>query len=198
MPNIYVKARNRSNRLLPAIQRKADGAAPSLVVLGTGTSGGRRALWFLQRMSELSQLGRVQSAVFYDCNELTISYVQKFLRKFLGNSKHGQGMQVIFPSYIPMPNGFMRNPRRFEEYEGPMERDMDNIVGQVGAQSESAGRSPDVIIEFLGFSGHSVPSGRLHRKLRVAFPASVLLPVLTLPEDYASKEWTRRYIWETV
>ncbi|MXZ92770.1 MAG: hypothetical protein F4Z05_15040 [Chloroflexi bacterium] len=196
MPNTFVKARSRSNRLLRTTKRKTNGAAASLVVLGTGTAGARRALWFLQRMAELSQLGKVQSVVFYDCNELTVSYVQKFLRRFLGRSRHGHGMQVLFPSYVPMPNGFMRNPRRFEEYEGPLERDMDNIVGQVGAQSESSGRSPDVIIEFLGFSGHSVPSGRLHRKLRVAFPASVLLPVLTLPEDHASREWTRRYIWE--
>lgn len=196
MPSIYVKARNRNSPLLPATNRKADGAMASLVVLGIGTAGGRRALWFLQRMSELSQLGRIQSAVFYDCNELTISYVQKFLNKFLGKSKHGQGIQVLFPSYIPMANGFMRNPRRYEEYEGPLERDMDSIISQVSAQSESAGQSPEVIIEFLGFSGHSVPGGRLHRKLRVAFPTSVLLPVLTLPEDHASKEWTKRYIWE--
>ncbi len=196
MPSIYVKARDRSGPLLRATKLKTDARPSSLVVLGAGTAGSRRALWFLQRMSELSQLRRVQSAVFYDCNELTISYVQRFLRKFLGKSKHGQGVQVLFPSYIPMANGFMRNPRRFEEYEGPLERDMDNIVSQITAQSESAGRAPDTIIEFLGFSGHSVPSGRLHRKLRVAFPASVLLPVLTLPEEHASKEWTRRYIWE--
>ena len=196
MAGIYVKARDRGHRLLRAVERKRGGEPPSLVVLGTGTAGGRRALWFLQRMAELAQLPRVQSAVFYDCNELTVSYVQKFLRKFLGKSKHGQGVQVLFPSYIPMPNGFMRDPRRFEEYIGPLERDMDNIVSQISAQSERSSRTPDVIIEFLGFSGHSVPSGRLHRKLRAAFPTAVILPVLTLPEDHASKEWTRRYIWE--
>ena len=196
MPSIYVKARSRSNQLLRATERKTDATPASLVVLGAGTAGGRRALWFLQRMSELGQLGRVQSAIFYDCNELTVSHVQKFLGKFLGKSKQGQGVQVVFPSYIPIANGFMRNPKRFEEYEGPMERDMDSIVSQIGAQAEHSGRSPEVIIEFLGFSGHSVPSGRLHRKLRLAFPTSVLLPVLTLPEDHASQEWTRRYIWE--
>ena len=201
MPSTYVKARNRSSRnsrLLHATKRKANAApAPaSLVVVGAGTAGCRRALLFMQRMAELSAIRRVQSAVFYDCNELTVSHVQKFLGKSLGKSHHGQGVQALFPGYIPIANGFMRDPRRFEEYEGPLERDIENIVNQIIAQSEHSGSSPDVIIEFLGFSGHAVPSGRLHRKLRLAFPASVLLPVLTLPEEHSSKEWTKRYIWE--
>lgn len=199
MPSTYVKARNRNSRngrLLRATRSKTEATPPSLVVVGSGTAGCRRALLFMQRMAELSAMRRVQSAVFYDCNELTVSHVQKLLGKSLGKSQHGQGMQALFPNYIPVANGFMRNPRRFEEYEGPLERDMENIVSQITAQSERCGKSPDVIIEFLGFSGHSVPSGRLHRKLRQAFPASVLLPVLTLPEEHSSKEWTRRYIWE--
>ncbi len=151
---------------------------------------------FLQRMSELSEIGRVQSAVFYDCNEITVNYVQGFLRKFLGRSKHGTGVQVLFPNYIPMANGFMRDPRLFEEYEGPLERDMDNIVGQLIAQSERSGRNPEAIVEFMGFSGHSVLGGLLHRKLRGAFPGAVILPILKLPEDHVSEEWTRRFIWE--
>jgi len=147
-------------------------------------------------MSELSEIGRVQSAVFYDCNEITVNYVQGFLRKFLGRSKHGTGVQVLFPNYIPMANGFMRDPRLFEEYEGPLERDMDNIVGQLIAQSERSGRNPEAIVEFMGFSGHSVLGGLLHRKLRGAFPGAVILPILKLPEDHVSEEWTRRFIWE--
>ena len=151
---------------------------------------------FLQRMSELSEIGRVQSAVFYDCNEITINYVQSYLRKLLGRSKHGTGVQILFPTYIPLPNGFMRDPRLFEEYEGPLERDTDNIVAQIISQSERAGQSPEAIIEFMGFAGHSVLAGRLYRKLRAAFPATVILPILMLPEDHVSEEWTRRYIWE--
>lgn len=196
MPTIYVKARSQSRQLLRATARKTIAVPPSLVTLGAGTAGAQRVLRFLQRMSELGQLRRVQSAIFYDCNETTVSYVQKFLRKFLGKSNQGQGVQVIFPGYIPIHDGFMRDPKRFEQYEGPMERDMESIVSQIGAQSEHSGRLPEAIIEFMSFAGHSIPGGRLHHKLSRAFPNSVLLPVLALPEDHVDKEWTRRYIWE--
>ena len=196
MSNIFVRPRARGHQLLRTARRKTEGKSPSLVVVGVGTAGTKRALMFLQRMSELSEIRRVQSAVFYDCNEITVNYVQSFLRKFLGRSKHGTGVQILAPNYIPITNGFMRDPKLFEEYEGPLERDMDNIVGQVMAQSERAGRTPETIIEFMGFSGHSVLGGRLHQKLRGAFPGTAILPILMLPQDHVSEEWTRRYIWE--
>ncbi len=167
-----------------------------MVVLGAGTAGARRTLMFLQRMSELSEIGRIQSAIFYDCNEITVNYVQSFLRKLLGRSKHGTGVQILFPTYVPLPNGFMRDPRLFEEYEGPLERDMDNLVAQIIGQSERCAQTPEAIIEFMGFAGHSVLGGRLHRKLRGAFPGTVMLPILMLPHDHVTEEWTRRYIWE--
>ena len=167
-----------------------------MVVVGVGTAGARRALLFLQRMSELSEIGRVQSAVFYDCNEITVNYIQSFLRKLLGRSKHGTGVQILFPTYIPLPNGFMRDPKLFAEYEGPLERDIDTIVAQIMVQSERCSQTPEAIVEFMGFAGHSVLGGRLHRKLRAAFPATVILPILMLPEDHVSEEWTRRFIWE--
>ena len=153
-------------------------------------------MMFLQRMSELSEIGRIQSAIFYDCNEITVNYVQSFLRKLLGRSKHGTGVQILFPTYVPLPNGFMRDPRLFEEYEGPLERDMDNLVAQIIGQSERCAQTPEAIIEFMGFAGHSVLGGRLHRKLRGAFPGTVMLPILMLPQDHVTEEWTRRYIWE--
>ena len=153
-------------------------------------------MMFLQRMSELSEIGRIQSAIFYDCNEITVNYVQSFLRKLLGRSKHGTGVQILFPTYVPLPNGFMRDPRLFEEYEGPLERDMDNLVAQIIGQSERCAQTPEAIIEFMGFAGHSVLGGRLHRKLRGAFPGTVMLPILMLPHDHVTEEWTRRYIWE--
>ncbi len=196
MSSIFVRPRSRGNQLLRTARRKTEGNAPTLVVLGMGTAGARRALLFLQRMSELSEIRRVQSAVFYDCNEVTVNHVQRYLRRFLGRSKHGTGVQIIFPNYVPLPNGFMRDPKLFEEYEGPLERDMDNAVNQIVTQSERAGRSPEAIIEFMGFAGHSVLGGRLHRKMRSAFPTTTILPILMLPQDHVSEEWTRRYIWE--
>ena len=48
----------------------------------------------------------------------------------------------------------------------------------------------------MGFAGHAVLGGRLHRKLRTAFPSALMLPVLMLPEDHVSEEWTRRIIWD--
>ena len=196
MSSIFVRPRIRGHQLLRTTRRKTEGIPPSLVVMGVGTAGARRALGFLQRLSELAQTGRVQSAVFYDCNETTVNHIRRFLGRTLGRTRHGNGVQILFPNYIPMPNGFMRDPTLFEEYEGPMERDMDNIVEQVIAQSERSSRTPEAIVEFMGFAGHSVLGGRLHRKLRDAFPSAVILPVMMLPDDHVSEEWTRRYIWE--
>ena len=196
MSTTFVRSRNRSRQLLYTAERPAEGTSPWLVAVGIGTAGCRRALLLLQRISELSELSRVQSAVFYDCNEITANYVAKFLRKFLGGAKAGSGIQVLLPNYIPLPDGFMRDPRRYEEYLGPLERDMDNIVSQLTAQSERCGRAPELIIEFMGFAGHAVLGGRLHQKLRVAFPSAVILPVMMLPRDHVSEEWTRRCIWE--
>jgi hypothetical protein len=181
---------------LRTAERRDQASTPNTVVVGVGTAGSRRALLFLQRMAELSAVNRIQSAVFYDCNETTISHIGKFLAQFLGRSRRGSGIQVIFPSYVPLSNGFSRDPTLFHEYRGPLERDMDNVVGQVMDQSERAGRAPAVIMEFMGFAGHSVLGAHLHGKLGGAFPSSVILPVLMLPTDHVCEEWTRRYIWE--
>ena len=196
MSTIFVHSRNRSPELLRTANRRTQASPANIVVAGMGTAGGRRALMFLQRMSELSALRRIQSAVFYDCNEITISHITRYLSKFLGKSRQGTGIQIIFPNYVPLPNGFMRDPRIFQEYSGPVERDMDNVVSQIMAQSDRSGHSPDIIIEFMGFAGHSVLGGHLHGKLRNTFPSAIILPVMMLPTDHVCEEWTRRYIWE--
>ena len=196
MSTIFVRQRNRSQPLLRTAEQRLEKALPYLVVLGVGTSGGRRALMMVQRLSELSEAGRIQSAIFYDCNEVTVTHIRRFLGKFLGRSRSGRGMQALFPDYIPVANGFMRDPRRYEEYQGPIERDMDNIVAQVMAQSERCGRAPEVVIEFMGFDGHAILGGHLHQRLVTAFPSAVILPVMMLPRDHVSREWTRRYVWE--
>ena len=49
----------------------------------------------------------------------------------------------------------------------------------------------------MGFAGHSVLGGRLHRKMRAAFPGcGDPAHIEMLPDDHVSEEWTRRYIWE--
>ena len=198
MSSIFVRARNRSHRLLRTAERTLDGAPPSLVVVGIGTAGVRRSLLFCQRMSELSAAGRIQTVVFYDCNEVTAAHVQKRMRmrKLFGAARDSGGIQLLFPNYIPVANGFMRDPKKFMEYEGPLERDMDTIVNQVMMHSERCGRAPEAIIEFMGFSGHAILGARFYQKMQAAFPAAIMLPVVTLPKDHASEEWTRRYLWE--
>ena len=197
MSTLFVRTRSRSRSLLRTAERRDQASMPNIVVVGVGTAGGKRALLFLQRMAELSAVNRIQSAVFYDCNETTISHIGKYLGKFLGRTRGGSGgVRIVFPSYVPLPNGFMRDPQQFQEYSGPFQRDIDNVVGQVMAQSDRAGRSPAVIIEFMGFAGHSVLGAHLHEKLRDTFPSSVILPVMMLPTDHVCEEWTRRYIWE--
>ena len=197
MPSTFVRARSRSHRLLHTAKRGAvERARPTLVVVGVGTAGVRRSMLFSERMSELSAAGRIQTSVYYDCNEVTVANVQKTLQKSFGAARAGAGTQVLFPNYVPVPNGFMRDPTRFSDFRGPLERDMDNIISQVMLHSERCGRVPETIIEFMGFSGHAVLGGLLHQKLQNTFPNSTILPVMMLPKDHVSEEWTRRYIWE--
>lgn len=196
MSSIFVRARDRSHRLLHTAERSPEGAPPSLVIVGVGTAGVRRSLLFCQRMTELSAANRIQTAVFYDCNEVTVAHVQKRMRKLFGGARGSGGIQLLFPNYIPVANGFMRDPKKFLEYEGPLERDMDTIINQVILHSERCGRAPEAIIEFMSFSGHAILGARFHQKMQTAFPAAVMLPVMMLPKDHASEEWTRRYLWE--
>ena len=206
MPSTFVRSRSRNHRLLHTAKgggeesnRKrgaVQSARPSLVVVGMGTAGVRRSMLFSERMSELSAAGRIQTVVHYDCNEVTVANVQKTLQKSFGAARPGAGTQVLFPNYIPEPNGFMRDPTRFRDFRGPLERDMDNIISQVMFHSERCGRVPETIIEFMGFSGHAVLGGILHQKMQNAFPNSTILPVMMLPKDHISEEWTRRHIWE--
>ena len=197
MPSNFVRARNRNHRLLHTAKRGAVQSTPaSLVVVGVGTAGVRRSMLFSERMSELFAAGRIQTAIYYDCNEVTVANVQKTLQKSFGVAKTGAGTQVLFPNYVPLPNGFMRDPTRYRDFRGPLERDMDNVISQVMLHSERCGRVPETIIEFMGFSGHAVLGGLLHQKLQNAFPNSTMLPVMMLPKDHVSEEWTKRYIWE--
>ena len=197
MPSTFIRARSRNHRLLHTAKRGAvEHIPPTLVVVGVGTAGVRRAMLFSERMSELSAAGRIQTSVYYDCNEVTVSNVQKTLQKSFGVARNGAGTQVLFPNYVPVPNGFMRDPTQFREFRGPLERDMDNIISQVLLHSDRCGRVPETIIEFMGFSGHAVLGGLLHQKMQNAFPNATILPVMMLPKDHISEEWTRRYIWE--
>ena len=197
MPSTFVRARNRNHRLLHTAKRGlVDTIPPSLVVVGMGTAGVRRAMLFAERMSELSAAGRIQTSIYYDCNEVTVANVQKTLQKSFGVARNGAGTQVLLPNYVPVPNGFMRDPTRFRDFRGPLERDMENIISQVMIHSERCGRVPETIIEFMGFAGHSVLGGILHEKMQSAFPNSTVLPVMMLPKDHLAEEWTKRYIWE--
>ncbi len=196
MSTIFVGTRNRSHQLLRTAQVRDRAGTSNIVAVGMGTAGCRRVVLFLQRMAELAAVNRVQSAVFYDCNEVTINHISRYLVKFMGKKRGSLGVQALFPGYVPVPNGFTRNPQHFREFWGPCERDMDNVIERVSAQASRAGRNPALIIEFMGFGGHAVLGGLLHRKLRETFPSSVILPVLMLPNDHVCQEWTRRYIWE--
>lgn len=196
MPTVYVKSRGRGRSLLRTSKRRDNFSPANIVVAGIGTAGCRRALLMLQRFAELSVLNRVQSAVFHDCNDTTISHIGRYLGRFLGKGRGDAGVQIVFPGYVPLSNGFLRNPQSFLEFGGPLRQDMDNVVGQVAAQSDRCGRAPSVIIVFMGFGGHAALGGQLYEKLKAAFPASVMLPTLMLPSDHVCEEWTRRYIWE--
>ena len=55
---------------------------------------------------------------------------------------------------------------------------------------------PQLVIEFLGFGGHSILGGIIHEKLVAVLPEATFLPVLLLPSDPALQELMRQETWK--
>ena len=159
-----------------------------LMAVSVGTAGAYRLWRFLERMADAGRLDRVQSAIVYDYNQMTLDKIRQRARKL----RRTHGTSIHLPQKVRSQDGFLLNPYGFGEYLGVIDSDMDDLILQVQRRSRQIGSSPQLIIEFLGFGGHSIIGLILHNKIRKAFPDAHCLPVICLPRDPALEDWMRR------
>jgi hypothetical protein len=163
-----------------------------LVSFSVGTAGTNRNWGWGIRMGEAGRMDRLQCMVCYDCNQVTVDNIKARARSMRG----APGPSVFVPEYLPKVDGFLRDPYSFEQYFGLIDRDLDRIVDGMKRRAEVVGAPPQLIVEFLGFGGHSIIGAIIHKKLYDSFPGATFLPVLLIPKEHALEEWMRQGTWD--
>lgn len=97
---------------------------PPGVPVGFGTAGCNRGRKFTKRMGDAGHIDWLQSIFCYDFNQETIETINKMAREQRGSP----GPSVLVPSFVRKPQGFLRNPRAFEDYYGLINRDLDKMI----------------------------------------------------------------------
>lgn len=157
-----------------------------------GTAGCNRGWKFSTRLGDAGYIDWLQCIFCYDFNQETVEKINR-LAKQQGGSP---GPSVLLPRFVRNVQGFLRNPRAFEGYYGLINRDMDKMISDIKGCSDDLGASAQLVVEFLGFGGHSILGCIGHRKLREALPEAIFLPVLLLPSDPALQELMRQETWD--
>ena len=173
----------------PKTSRQPNGIPPApILVVCVGTAGYTRGRNFCQHMLESERIQRIQSVIVCDYNAGTMNDVWGSKVRFRSESK-ASPIAMITPEQQNMDDGFTLNPLLFQDNYGAINRDLDNIVAEAQTESTRKGRDPQVIVEFMGFGGHSIIGVLLHRKLRKAYPAAKMFPVIGIPSDLVLKKW---------
>ena len=157
--------------------RDGDREPSPIVSLSIGTAGMKRTALWTKKMSALGCLNRIQSLVTYDCNSTNIRLWQQAIEK------SGLEHLSIVPDYLPLSEGFLRQPDSYLEHYGAIERDVERIVDDMERRANEAGAKPQVIIEWLGFGGHARLSYLIHERVSERFPKTKFLPVYCIPAE---------------
>ena len=176
----------------PKISQRPNGIPPApILVVCVGTAGYTRGRNFCQHMLASEQIQRIQSVIVCDYNASTMTEVwgSKAVRfKPQGRGKESS-IAMITPEQQNTDDGFTLNPLLFQDNFGAINRDLNKIVTEAQSESTRKGRDPQVILEFMGFGGHSIIGVMLHQKLRAAYPAAKMFPVIGIPDDLVLKKW---------
>ena len=158
--------------------------------VSVGTTGLRRTRRFLEKMYAAGCADRIQSLCVYDCNRTTIGQWQK-------TQSQSTAAKTILPDYIPLSEGFLRNNKAFQSYYGKIERDLERMADTMYARANEAGTPPQVILEWIGFGGHSLLSYLFHNIVLERFPDSTFLPIICLPYERILEQKMRNEVWDT-
>ena len=137
-------------------------APAPLLMVSVGTTGVSRVWRFIQRMTDVGQLPRIQSACLYDYNQ---SIVYKIKRR-LARSKGNCFTDIHRPLKVRAGDGFLLDLLAFCDMSGAMEEDLDALVKELQERANDVDSPPQLMIEFFGFGGHAVVGLILHKKLR--------------------------------
>lgn len=161
-----------------------------IVSVAVGSTGIQRtALWY-NKMRALGCENRIQSLFVYDCNSTNI-------REWHASAEAAGVVDLsITPEYLPLSEGFLRQPNFFRGHYGAIERDVERMVSQIELNANRAGVRPQVIIEWIGFGGHARLSYLVHEHIANRFPNTTFLPVYCLPADRVLEQNIRDYdLW---
>ena len=174
----------------PKISRKPNNTPPApIMVVCSGTAGFTRGRSFCQHMLDSERIERIQSVIVCDYNSQTMDEIKRNRVKFKGRTRRASPIAMIFPEQVKQGDGFMLNPLEFKAEFGKISRELDKMVDEALQQSVQKGRDPQVIIEFMGFGGHSLVGLLLHQKLQKAFPTARMFPVIGIPGDQVLRQW---------
>ena len=197
--NPFQKQRDLSERFdmsspnpkLGSIYTKDANREPAPIIsLSVGSAGMHRTALWTKKMNALGCLGRIQSLIVYDCNSTNI----RLWRKAAQNS--GLDHLSIIPEYLPLSEGFLRQPDFFEDHYGAIERDIERIVDDVERRANEAGTRPQVILEWVGFGGHARLSYLIHEHMQDRFPKAQFLPIYCMPAERVLEQNIREHnLW---
>ena len=180
-----------STQLGSIYSRDADREPAPIVSLSVGSAGMHRTALWVKKMTALGCLPRIQSLVVYDCNDTNV----RLWKRAAENS--GLDHVTIVPSYLPLTDGFLRQPHFYEDYYGAIERDIEDMVDQMERRANEAGTRPQVIIEWLGFGGHAMLSYLIHEHVADRFPSAKFLPIFCMPSERVLEQNIRDYnLWQ--
>lgn len=171
--------------------RDFDKEPAPIVSLAIGSAGIQRsALWY-HKMRALGCAGRIQSMVLYDCNATNIQEWN------IAAESAGISQLCITPEYLPLSEGFLRQPNFFIDHFGAIERDIERAVDDTEKIANEAGIRPQVIIEWLGFGGHARLSSLIHEQFAERFTGAKFLPIYCIPAERVLEENIREHqLWE--
>lgn len=162
-----------------------------IISLSVGSAGMARSAMWTQKMTALGCRGRIQSLVAYDCHKTNI---QEWNR---AAQNSGLDSITITPQYLPISEGFLRQPNAFMSHYGAIERDIERITDDMERLANEAGVRPQIIIEWIGFGGHAKLSYLIHEHVAARFPGAKFLPVFCMPAERVLEQNIRDYqLWQ--
>ena len=171
--------------------RDLDREPAPIASVAVGSAGMQRTAFWVQKMNAMGGLGRIQSLVVYDCNSTNIRQWTQ------AASASGIDKLSIVPEYLPLSEGFLRQPNFFMSHYGAIERDIERIVDDMERLANEAGVRPQIILEWIGFGGHARLSFLFHEHLADRFPGSKFLPIYCMPAERVLEQNIRDYrLWD--
>ncbi len=199
LPRSWAGAPKAANRYYmgasPAQLNGVDAGAPDrepapIVSLSVGSTGMQRSALWARKMTALGCRSRIQSLVVYDCNATNIRLWRQAAQE------SGLERLSVVPEYLPLSEGFLRQPNFFMDRYGAIERDVERIVNEMERRANEIGSRPQLIIEWLGFGGHARLGHLIHEHVASRFPQTRFLPVYCLPAERALEQNIRDYdLW---